>query len=91
VTMTNMKSMESKASGDALAKNLAHHGVRVDLEIVNVDGRAMGDALLHYVATHGGDLLVMGAYGHSRLRETVFGGTTRSLLERSPTPILLAH
>ena len=91
VTMTNMKSMESKASGVALAKNLAHHGVRVDLETVNVERREIGDALLDYVATRGGDLLVVGAYGHSRLRETVFGGTTRSLIERSPAPILLAH
>ena len=91
MTITDMKSMESKASGVALAKNFAHHGVRVDLETVNVGQREIGDALLDYVATHRGDLLVMGAYGHSRLRETVFGGTTRSLIERSPAPILLAH
>lgn len=91
VTITDMKSKELKASGVALAKNLAHHGVRVDLETVNVGQREIGDVLLDYVATRRGDLLVMGAYGHSRLRETVFGGTTRSLIERSSAPILLAH
>ena len=91
VTVTITKPAESKASVAALARNLTHHGVQVALETVDADGQEIGKVLLNYVASRGADLLVMGAYGHSRLRETVFGGTTRSLLERSSTPILLAH
>jgi nucleotide-binding universal stress UspA family protein len=91
VTVTSTTSSESKASAAALARNLAHHGIQVVLETVDADGRKIGDVLLEYVASRSADLLVMGAYGHSRLRETVFGGTTRSMLESSSTPILLAH
>jgi len=91
VTVTQTKSTESKASAAALAGNLKHHGIHVDLETVDANGREIGDVLLKHAASRSADLLVMGAYGHSRLRETFFGGTTRSLLERSSTPILLAH
>jgi nucleotide-binding universal stress UspA family protein len=91
VKVTSTKPAESKASAAALARNLTHHGVRVVQETVDADGQEIGDVLLNYVASSSADLLVMGAYGTSRLRETVFGGTTRSLLARSSTPILLAH
>ncbi len=50
----------------------------------------MGDILLSYAADHGVDLIVMGAYGHSRLRELVLGGATRHLL-RHTVPVLMSH
>ncbi|MSP01233.1 MAG: universal stress protein [Acetobacteraceae bacterium] len=50
-----------------------------------------GDALLSYAADIGADLIVRGGYGHSRAREMVFGGVTRTLLEEMTVPMLLSH
>ena len=51
----------------------------------------IGAVLEAYVVSHEVDLLVMGAYGHSRLREFVLGGATRSLLSKPPLPVLFSH
>jgi len=51
----------------------------------------VGDLLLSYAADHDIDLIVMGAYGHTRLREMVLGGATRSLLQHMTVPVLLSH
>jgi nucleotide-binding universal stress UspA family protein len=69
---------------------LARHGVKVDVNYVAA-GVAVGEALLSHAADLGADLIVAGGYGHSRLRETVLGGVTRTLLRRSPVPVLLSH
>jgi nucleotide-binding universal stress UspA family protein len=80
-----------EAPGRDLAAYLAFHGVRA--EVSNLDGlgrehaRAIADAALDFDA----DLVVMGAYGHSRAREFVLGGVTRDLLAGSKTALLLAH
>jgi nucleotide-binding universal stress UspA family protein len=50
-----------------------------------------GKALLERIERDRADYLVMGGYGHSRLRERLFGGVTRTLLSKSPIPLLLAH
>jgi len=50
-----------------------------------------GEALLSYAADIGADLIVAGAYGHSRARELVFGGVTRTLIAEMTAPVLLAH
>ena len=54
-------------------------------------GEPTGDVLHDDAARHGADLLVMGAYGHSRLREFVFGGATKGLLGRLPLPLFLSR
>jgi nucleotide-binding universal stress UspA family protein len=54
-------------------------------------GRRTSVALLHAVAELDAGYLVMGAYGHSRLRETVLGGVTRELIQSTTVPLLLAH
>ena len=54
-------------------------------------GLAAGDAILAQAADEGADLLVMGGYGHSRLREMVLGGVTRQLLTQMTLPVLLSH
>jgi nucleotide-binding universal stress UspA family protein len=51
----------------------------------------VGDLLLSYAADKDIDLIVMGAYGHARLREMVLGGATRSLLQHMTVPVLLSH
>jgi nucleotide-binding universal stress UspA family protein len=51
----------------------------------------VGDALLSHIADRGADLLVMGAYAHSRVRELVLGGATRTILKSMTVPVLMAH
>lgn len=69
---------------------LARHGVKVDVQYI-ASGVAAGEALLSHAADVGADLIVAGGYGHSRLRETVLGGVTRTLLRSSPVPVLMSH
>ncbi|MBV8036876.1 universal stress protein [Roseateles sp.] len=69
---------------------LARHGVKVDVRYVATDVAA-GEALLSHAANMGADLIVAGGYGHSRFREVVLGGVTRTLLHSSPVPVLLSH
>jgi nucleotide-binding universal stress UspA family protein len=91
VTVTNEKTLDSKHSAEELAKNLARHGIDVVLDRVDAEGKPIGEVLEAYVLSHGIDVLVMGAYGHSRWREFVLGGATKSLLSRPPVPILFSH
>jgi nucleotide-binding universal stress UspA family protein len=91
LTVTNEKAIDTRRSSAELAKHLARHGVNVTLDVVDGGGRSIGDAIESYVASRNGDLLVMGAYGHSRLREFILGGATKSVLARPPVPIFFSH
>lgn len=91
VTVLNEKHLDRKHSAEELSKNLSRHGIDIVLDRIDAKGRPIGEVLETYVASHAADLLVMGAYGHSRLRELVLGGATRSLLSKPPLPILLSH
>jgi len=91
VTILNEKQLDNKHSAEELSKNLSRHGIDVVLDRVDGRGRPIGEVLEAYVASHDVDLLVMGAYGHSRLREFVLGGATKSLLSKPPLPILFSH
>jgi nucleotide-binding universal stress UspA family protein len=79
------------APGADIAAHLARHGVRVELKTSPSAGMAVGDVILALVADEGTDLLVMGGYGHSRLRELVLGGATRQILAQMTVPVLLSH
>ncbi len=70
---------------------LSRHGVSADVHDWPAKGRRVSVALLHAAAELGVAFMVMGAYGHSRLRETVLGGVTRELIASSSVPLLLAH
>jgi nucleotide-binding universal stress UspA family protein len=91
VTVLNEKHLDNKHSAEELSKHLSRHGIDVVLERVDAKGRRIGEVLEAYVASHASDMLVMGAYGHSRLRELVLGGATKSLLSKPPLPILFSH
>jgi nucleotide-binding universal stress UspA family protein len=77
--------------GADIALHLARHGVKVQADTIAGADISVGDLLLNYAADHGIDLTVMGAYGHSRLREMVLGGATRHLLQHMTAPVLLSH
>ena len=91
LTVTKEKAIDTRRSGAELAKHLARHGVDVVLDEVDAKGRSIGDVFEAHVTYRNADLLVMGAYGHSRLREFVLGGATKSMLTRPPAPIFLSH
>ncbi|EAR51252.1 Universal stress protein (Usp) [Oceanicola granulosus HTCC2516] len=77
--------------GGAIAQFLARHGLRVEVTVLARTRRRISDVLRRHVLETGADALVMGAWGHSRLREAVFGGTTRDLLADPPVPLWLAR
>ena len=91
VTIVDEKHMDKKHSAEELAKNLARHGIDIVLDRVEAKGKPIGGILESYTQSHEVDLLVMGAYGHSRLRQFILGGATRSLLSKPPLPILFSH
>ena len=74
-----------------MASALARHGVKVATDPVPTEKLSVGDALLNRVSDHSADLLVVGAYGHSRMREFVFGGVTNTLLKHMTVPVLMSH
>jgi nucleotide-binding universal stress UspA family protein len=74
-----------------ISLHLARHGVKAEAAHTVARDIADGEALLSYAADLGVDLIVAGAYGHSRARELVFGGVTRTLLTEMTAPVLLSH
>ena len=91
VTVANEKVFDTKHSGEELAKNLSRHGIDVVLDNVDAAGRSIGEVLETHAASWSADILVMGAYGHSRLREFILGGATKRMLSTPPLPILFSH
>jgi nucleotide-binding universal stress UspA family protein len=81
----------SAAPGREIAAYLALHGVRADVHNVDGLGRSEGRALLDEAMAIDADALVLGAYGHSRAREFLFGGVTREMLAGASIPLLMAH
>jgi nucleotide-binding universal stress UspA family protein len=79
------------AGADALKEYLALHGVEAAQRSVAQDGRSVGEALITEASLSGADLLVMGGYGHSHLRETLLGGVTMEVVSRHTLPVFLAH
>jgi nucleotide-binding universal stress UspA family protein len=91
LTVTKEKAIDTRRSGAELAKYLARHSVDVVLDEVDAKGRSIGDVFEAHVTYRHANLLVMGAYGHSRVREFVLGGATKTMLARPPVPIFLSH
>lgn len=77
--------------GADIAVYLARRGLKVTVDRLPGAGHLISDVLMQRAADMQADLIVMGAYGHSRLRERIFGGVTRSMLEKPPLPLFLAR
>jgi nucleotide-binding universal stress UspA family protein len=74
-----------------LTSYLADHGIKAEPQVLRSDDLSAADALLSRIADLGADSLVMGCFGHSRLREIVLGGMTRDVLRHMTVPVLLSH
>ena len=77
--------------GANIAAHLGRRGLPVEVRNADSGGRSAADTIMAEADATGADLVVMGGYAHSRLRELVFGGATRDLLRASQIPLLMAH
>ena len=77
--------------GADVARHLARHGIEIVVETTVAHDVGVADAVLERAAQLGADLIVMGAYGHSRIREFMFGGATSDMLEKARIPLFVAH
>ena len=79
------------ASAEEASAYLSRHEIAATVHRVKPAGVSTADTILSALALNKSAYCVMGAYGHSRLRESLFGGTTREMLERCPVPLIIAH
>jgi nucleotide-binding universal stress UspA family protein len=91
VTATDSNSPVALVSGAALVTHLAEHGIKASFEAVKIDGSSVGKVFETYVKNNAIDLLVMGAYRHSRLSETVWGGATKTVIGRPPCWVMMSR
>ncbi len=77
--------------GGLLSQYLARHGVKVEIDVLSKTLPRVSDVLLRHAGDMDADMVVMGAYGHSRFRQAIFGGSTRYMLEQAKVPVLMAH
>jgi len=91
VCVTGDKAMRSAAPGADLAQYLARHIQTVTETEIPLQASDVGAMLLQQASLSRANLLVMGAYGHTRFREFVLGGVTRSMLQKVKIPTLMAH
>lgn len=82
---------ERSDPGGLLCQMLVRHGVRAEVSVLARSLPRISDLLARHVRDQGADMLVMGAYGHSRFREAILGGATRNMLEQAEVPVLMAH
>jgi len=91
ITATDSKTPALAESGAALAVHLREHDVTAVFETVKLDDSSVGKVFETYVRVNAIDLLVMGAYRHSRLNEIVWGGATKTVIGRPPCWVMMSH
>jgi nucleotide-binding universal stress UspA family protein len=91
VIVASDRGKRDEIDGADIGQHLARHGLKVDVHRISGGNIDVGDALLSHAADSGADFMVMGGYGHSRLREFVLGGVTRSIFGSMTLPVLLSH
>jgi nucleotide-binding universal stress UspA family protein len=91
VIVGNKPPKSDEMSGADLGQHLARHGLKVDVKRITASDIDVASVALSYAADTSADMIVMGGYGHSRLREFVLGGATRGILESMTVPVLMSH
>ncbi|WP_271949806.1 universal stress protein [Ruegeria faecimaris] len=77
--------------GGLLSQMLSRHGVKCEIDVLSKTMSRVSDILNRHATDTETDMIVMGAYGHSRFREAILGGATRNMLEQSTVPVFMAH
>jgi nucleotide-binding universal stress UspA family protein len=91
VVVMGEKGKSREIPGADIAHHLARHGLKVELREIVAGDLDIANTILSHAADAGSDLIVMGGYGHSRLREFILGGVTRGLLASMTVPTLMSH
>jgi nucleotide-binding universal stress UspA family protein len=91
VIVSEKPAKTDEVPGADLGQHLARHGLTVDIKHITSPDIGVPSTILSHAADSDADMLVMGGYGHSRLREFILGGTTRGLLESMTVPVLMSH
>lgn len=91
ITVTDEKPLEDADAGERLAESLRRAGLKASYSAVRAEDCPIAETLQRHAVELGADLLVMGGYGHSRLRDFVLGGATQGVLSELRLPILLSH
>jgi nucleotide-binding universal stress UspA family protein len=89
--IANEPGKQHEIEGADMGQHLARHGLKIDVQRIPGGDIDVADALLSHAADSGADFMVMGGYGHSRLREFVLGGVTRSIFRSMTVPTLMSH
>jgi nucleotide-binding universal stress UspA family protein len=91
VAVSGERGKGSELVGTNMARHLARHGLAVELKRVSAGDVDVPSAIAAFAKEIGADFMIMGGYGHSRLREFILGGVTRTVLSSSTIPVLMSH
>ena len=91
VIVSSKPAKDDELPGADLGQHLARHGLSIGIKRITSPDTDVASMILSYAADSSADMIVMGGYGHSRLREFVLGGVTRGLLESMTVPVLMSH
>lgn len=91
ITVTDEKPLQEKDAGERLAASLRDSGLKAEFAAIRAEDEPIAETLQRHAAEVGADILVMGGYGHSRLRDFVLGGATQGVLSDLKLPVLLSH
>jgi nucleotide-binding universal stress UspA family protein len=91
VIVANERGKQDEIEGADMGAHLARHGLNVEVKRTVLGDIDVADVILSHAADAGSDFIVMGGYGHSRLREFVLGGVTRSIFRSMTAPVLMSH
>jgi nucleotide-binding universal stress UspA family protein len=91
VIVSDKPNKADELPGADLGQHLARHGLKVEVKRITSPDIDVPSTILSHAADSSADMIVMGGYGHSRLREFILGGVTRGLLESMTVPVLMSH
>ena len=91
VSTSSNKEKEYMIYCDDLRKHLSHHNIKVEVISVEKSAKGIGATILESALEFDADLIVIGAYGHTRLKEIILGGVTKYLLKHTTIPLFLSH
>ena len=91
VVVIGERDKSGEITGRNMRRHLARHGIETEIKHITASGGVAQNAILAHAAETGATFIVMGGYGHSRLREFILGGVTRGILKSMPVPVLMSH
>jgi nucleotide-binding universal stress UspA family protein len=91
VIVATDRAQRDEITGAEMGQHLARHDIRVDVKRIVAADTNVANTILSYAADVSADLIVMGGYGHSRLREFILGGATRGILQSMTVPVMMSH